>query len=239
MFLRDTTQWSQLLLLFALVLVYLYNFRVLDLDRLPYVSGLIKNVYAFVNLGMAAFVLSTVAVRFVFPAVSVEGPAFWLLRTSPVSMRAFLWCKFWAGLVPVLLLAEMLTIVSNELLRVDPFLKILSATAILFMSFALVGLAAGMGAQHPRFSFENITQVSGSYGGIAFMIAAVLFILLQIGLLGWSSSIYLWYRYHHMALPAWQLAKMGVCFAVALALSGATFWLPMRRGVQALEQMGG
>jgi ABC-2 type transport system permease protein len=238
-FLRDTTQWSQLLLLFALVLVYLYNFRVLDLDRLPYVSGLIKNVYAFVNLGMAAFVLSTVAVRFVFPAVSVEGPAFWLLRTSPVSMRAFLWCKFWAGLVPVLLLAEMLTIVSNELLRVDPFLKILSATAILFMSFALVGLAAGMGAQHPRFSFENITQVSGSYGGIAFMIAAVLFILLQIGLLGWSSSIYLWYRYHHMALPAWQLAKMGVCFAVALALSGATFWLPMRRGVQALEQMGG
>ena len=34
-FLRDVSQWSQLLLLLALVLVYLYNFRVLDLERDP------------------------------------------------------------------------------------------------------------------------------------------------------------------------------------------------------------
>ncbi len=72
-FLRDTTQWSQLLLLVALALVYLYNFRVLDLDRIPYMSGVVKNAYAFVNLAMAAFVLSAVAVRFVFPAVSRRG----------------------------------------------------------------------------------------------------------------------------------------------------------------------
>src|SRR5262245_51765781 len=83
-FLRDTSQWSQLLLLMALVLVYLYNFRVLDLERIPYMSGLVKNAYAFVNLGMAAFVLSAVAVRFVFPAVSAEGAAFWVIRSSPI-----------------------------------------------------------------------------------------------------------------------------------------------------------
>ena len=105
-FLRDTTQWSQLLLLVALVLVYLYNFRVLDLDRIPYMSGVVKNAYAFVNLAMAGFVLSAVAVRFVFPAVSAEGAAFWIVRTSPVPLRDFLWSKFWTGLVPVLLLAE-------------------------------------------------------------------------------------------------------------------------------------
>ncbi len=62
-FLRDTTQWSQLLLLVALALVYVYNFRVLDLDRIPYMAGMVKNAYAFVNLAMAAFVLSAVAVR--------------------------------------------------------------------------------------------------------------------------------------------------------------------------------
>ena len=38
-FLRDVSQWSQLLLLLALVLLYLYNFRVLDLERIPYMSG--------------------------------------------------------------------------------------------------------------------------------------------------------------------------------------------------------
>ena len=102
MFLRDVSQWSQLLLLLALVLVYLYNFRVLDLERIPYMSGVVKNVYAFVNLGMAGFVMATVAVRFVFPAVSAEGAAFWIIRTAPISLRDFLWSKFWTGLVPVL-----------------------------------------------------------------------------------------------------------------------------------------
>src|SRR6185295_18786910 len=105
-FLRDVSQWSQLLLLLALVLVYLYNFRVLDLQRIPYMSGVIKNVYAFVNLAMAGFVMATVAVRFVFPAVSVEGAAFWIIRSAPISLSDFLWSKFWTGLIPVLLLSE-------------------------------------------------------------------------------------------------------------------------------------
>ncbi len=122
-FFRDVSQWSQLLLLVALMLVYLYNFRVLDLDRIPFVSGVIKNVYAFVNLGMAGLVMATVAVRFVFPGVSSEGAAFWIVRTAPVSLRDFLWSKFWIGLVPVLVLTEALTVAGNHLLGVDPFLK--------------------------------------------------------------------------------------------------------------------
>ncbi|HJS59754.1 MAG TPA: hypothetical protein VKA01_16730 [Vicinamibacteria bacterium] len=237
-FLRDTTQWSQLLLLMALVLVYLYNFRVLDLDRLPFMSGFVKNVYAFVNLAMAAFVLSAVAVRFVFPAVSAEGSAFWIVRSAPVSMAAFLWSKFWIGLVPVLLLAETLTVVSNEFLGVDAFLKWQSAVAVLFMTFALVGLAAGMGAQHPRFEAENLTQVAGSYGGIAYMILAVLFILVEIGLLAWPSSIYLWHQFHELPLQARHYAQMAGPYTLAVLLSGATFWRPMRRGIRALEALG-
>ena len=88
-FLRDVTQWSQLLLLVALVMVYLYNFRVLDLDRVPYMAGTIKNFYAFLNVGLAGFVMATVAARFVFPGVSAEGAAFWIIRTAPISMQGF------------------------------------------------------------------------------------------------------------------------------------------------------
>lgn len=237
-FLRDTTQWSQLLLLMALVLVYLYNFHILDLDHIPYMSALVKNAYAFVNLAMASFVLSAVAVRFVFPAVSVEGSAFWIVRTAPVSMSVFLWSKFWIGLLPVLILAEGLTIVSNQFLGVDPFLKLMSAAAVFFMTFALVGLAAGMGAQFPRFAAENVTQVAGSYGGLSFMILAVLFILVEIGLLAWPSSIYLWHQFQGLPLLGRHYLQMGFAFTAALGLCGATFWIPMRRGIRALESLG-
>jgi ABC-2 type transport system permease protein len=167
-FFRDVSQWSQLLLLVALMLVYLYNFRVLDLDRLPYVSGVVKNVYAFVNLGMAGLVMATVTVRFVFPGVSSEGAAFWIIRTAPISLRDFLWSKFWIGLMPVLVLTEALTIAANYLLGVDPFLAGVAPVTVLFMSFALVGLATGLGARYARFSADNASQVAGSYGGIAF-----------------------------------------------------------------------
>ncbi len=236
-FLRDTTQWSQLLLLLALVFVYLYNFRVLDLERIPYVSGLVKNAYAFVNLGLASFVLAAVSVRFVFPAVSAEGRAFWIIQSSPVPARAFLWSKFWTGFIPVLCLAGPLTLLSNEFLGASLFLKVLTGVAIVFMTLALVGLATGMGARHPRFTAENITQVAGSYGGISFMILAVQFIVAEIALLAWPSFTYLWHDLHSLPIPLTRRALMAISFGAALGLSLGVFWSSMRRGVQALEDL--
>jgi hypothetical protein len=57
-------------------------------------------------------------------------------------------------------------------------------------------------------------------------------------LLGLAARIYL--RAHFYQIPispngqAWMLAL----FALALALSVLTFWLPMRRGVRALDDLG-
>jgi ABC-2 type transport system permease protein len=235
-FLRDVSQWSQLLLLLALVLVYLYNFRVLDLERIPYMAGVIKNVYAFVNLALAGFVMATVAVRFVFPAVSAEGPAFWIIRSAPISLRDFLWSKFWSGLVPVLVLSELLTIAANELLGIDPFLKVVAAGAIVFMSFALVGLATGFGARYPRFNAENASQVAGSYGGVTFMIVAVLFVITIIVLLWWPSSMVVWRRTRPLSVAV-QLRMAGF-YAAAAGLCVAAWLVSMRAGIRALEGAG-
>jgi len=230
------SQWSQLLLLLALVLVYLYNFRVLDLQRIPYMAGFVKNVYAFVNLAMGGFVMATVAVRFVFPAVSAEGAAFWIIRTSPISLRDFLWSKFWTGLVPVFVLTEVLTVAGNELLGVDPFLKVMAAVAIAFMSVALVGLATGLGARYPRFGSDP-TQVAGSYGGVAFMVQAVLFVIVMIVLLGWPTSIYMFQRTRPVSMRASQQFLILGCFTSAAVLSVAIWLASMRSGVRALQRL--
>ncbi|MGH9256112.1 MAG: putative ABC transporter permease subunit [Vicinamibacterales bacterium] len=235
-FLRDVSQWLQLLPLFALVLLYLYNFRTLDLERIPYMSGFLKNVYALVNLAMAGFVVATVAVRFVFPAVSTEGAAFWIVRTSPISLRDFLWSKFWTGLIPLLVFIEGLTIAANELMGVDPVLKVIAAVAVAFMTVALVGLAVGLGARYPRFGVDP-TQAAGSYGGVAFMVLAVLYVIIMIVLLGWPSSMWLFSRLRGIRLSSVREALMVASFVSAVALSVATSWLAMRSGVLALERM--
>ena len=179
--------------------------------------------------------MATVAVRFVFPAVSAEGASFWIIRTSPISMRDFLWSKFWTGLVPVLVLTEVLTIAANEFLGVDPLLKVMAAVAIVFMSFALVGLATGLGARYPRFG-ADASQVAGSFGGVAFMIQAVLFIIVMIALVGWPSSLYLFRQVRRVPLPRAAIAGMRVLRPPSSRAPrlGAVDAL----GVRALERMG-
>ncbi len=186
---------------------------------------------------MAGFVMATVAVRFVFPAVSSEGAAFWIIRTSPVRLETFLWSKFWTGLLPLLVLAEVLTIAGNHFLGVDPFLKWVTAGAVVFISFALVGLATGLGARYPRFAAENINQVAGSYGGVAFMISAVLYVAVMIALTGYASSLYLWVQTRPRPMTGTELTHVSVCFAAAALISIAVFVLGMRSGVRALEEM--
>ena len=199
--------------------------------------GVVRNIYAFLNLGLAGLVMATVCVRFVFPAVSAEGSAFWIIRTAPIKLRDFLWSKFWTGLIPVFALTESLTVAGNELMGIDPFLKVVCAGAIVFMSLALVGLAAGLGARYPRFNADNATQVAGSYGGVTFMIVAIFYVLVSIALLGWPSSVYLLSRVRDVPLSVGQQVLMGGCVLTGIVLSLATWWLSMRSGVRALEAM--
>jgi ABC-2 type transport system permease protein len=181
-------------------------------------------------------VMATVAVRFVFPAVSSEGAAFWVIRTSPVSFHDFLWSKFWTGLVPVLFLTELLTIAANQFLGVDPLLKVLAAVAIVLMCFALVARAIALGARYPRFGGDP-SQVAGSYGGVAFMMQAVLFVIVLIGLLGWPASRYLVRQARGRPLTTEDQILIPLCLVVATAMS-LTVWLTsMRAGVRALERM--
>ena len=106
------------------------------------------------------------------------------------------------------------------------------------MSVALVALATGMGARYPRFAAENLTQVAGSYGGIAFMILAVLFLLTEVGLLAWPSFLYLWHRHDGSPLSTRQWLAMGTSFATAAALAVVVTWRSLRDGVRALEELG-
>ena len=73
LFFRDTTQWSQLILLAVLVVVYLFNIQALPLHRGEPVGFFYVNLVSFLNLGLAGFVLASIAARFIFPAVSLEG----------------------------------------------------------------------------------------------------------------------------------------------------------------------
>ena len=184
-FFRDSSQWPQLFLMTALIVIYIYNFSVLPLDNYPIRTVYLQNLFSFLNIGLASGVLSAVAARFVFPAVSMESEAFWIVQSAPVSIKNFLWIKFFLYYIPLIVLAEILVVSSNILLNVSDFMMILSMLTIFFLVPAIVGLATGLGAVYADFKSENPANIVTSFGGLLFMILSfgliTLVIILEAG----------------------------------------------------------
>src|SRR4029453_17332361 len=97
------------------------------------------NVVPFLNLVLSGFVLASIAARFIFPGVSLEGRTLWLLGSSAMSMRRTLWSKFWVGTLPLLLLALAIVGLTDYLLKVSEFMMAVSTISIGMMTLAIGG----------------------------------------------------------------------------------------------------
>jgi ABC-2 type transport system permease protein len=236
-FFRDTAQWSQLFILSAIIIIYLYNITVLPMEKSPMPTIYLQNLISFLNLGLAGFVISAVAVRFAFPAVSMEGESFWIIKSSPLGLKRFLWCKFWVNFVLLVILAEILTVCSNYFLRVDSFMMILSAITIFLMTFGLTSLSIGCGATYPRFRFENVSQIPTSFGGLMYMILSVIFVGSIVVLEAWPVQLFMMAKFTGRALTNVQNAEIVASLLMVLLISIAVFLVPMKVGLKKLSAL--
>lgn len=235
-FLRDTTQWSQLFLLIALMVVYVYNFNALPLDRSPIPAATLRAAVSFANLALAGFVLSAVAVRFAFPAVSLEGKALWILQTSPIALRSILRSKFWMNLVPLLVLGELLTFLTNRLLHVPGWMMALSLVTVFLMTFGITAIGVGVGAMHPKFDYDHAAQIPTSFGGVTSMIFSVAFVGLCVMIEAWPVYLIAARALKpDAAEPSLWLLALSV--ALVAALTAAAVAVPIKLGLKSLESM--
>jgi ABC-2 type transport system permease protein len=235
-FFRDTTQWSQLILLAVLVAVYVYNIKVLPLFSGEEVGFFLVNVVSFLNLGLAGFVLAAIAARFLFPAISLEGRTLWLLRSSPLDLKALLWSKYWVGITPLLVLALVLTIGTNIILRVSGFMMVMSVATITVMTFAIGSMALGFGALFPKFDSDNPAEIPTSFGGLMFMMTAVVYLGVIIALQAWPVYAILRSR-QDAAVVSGQIMWLAGSLALALIISLVAIILPLRVAAQRIEVM--
>jgi ABC-2 type transport system permease protein len=236
-FLRDQTQWTQLFLIAALLVIYIYNFEALPLEKSPIQTVYLQNLFAFLNMGLALLVLTAVAARFAYPAVSLEKEAIWLVKSSPLSIRSFLLIKFFIYYLPLLALTETLIVGTNLLLKVTPFMMILSTVTVFFLVPGIIAMGIGLGAAYPDFKAENPAQTASSFGGLVFMLACAAYvaavILLQAG------PVYRLFLadLHGRPLSALVWLWIVAAFAAAFLLSLLAVVLPLRFGEKRLRQM--
>ncbi|HEU5303261.1 MAG TPA: hypothetical protein VFU40_01345 [Gemmatimonadales bacterium] len=235
LFFRDNTQWSQLILLAVLLMVYLFNIKTLPLtgERVPF---RLMILISFLNLGLAGFVLAAVAARFVFPGISLEGRQMWLLRSSPLDPRAMLWSKYWMGTLPLLVLALAITIFTNWLLHAGAFMMMVAIMTIALYTMAASALALSFGALYPQFGTENAAQIPTSFGGLVYMMSSLSLLALVIMIEAIPVTTY---------LQAQRMAEEPVAVTPELLGAGAAVFaicaiatlVPLRLGLRRIEKM--
>jgi ABC-2 type transport system permease protein len=236
-FFRDTGQWSQLFMLLALIVVYVYNFSVLPIGGSALRTFYLQNIVSFFNLALAGFVMAAIAVRFVFPAISLEGKTFWVLKSAPVPLRRLWWSKFWVGLLPLLLLGELLVSITNYFLGVSTFMMILSTITLFFLTFGIVALGMAVGVAYPNFTAEHSAKIAASFGGVLYMVLCVGFIGLVTVLEALPVYVIMASKLQHLPLSSVQWSSIISSFSLSLALALGVFAFSTRWGITHLEEM--
>lgn len=234
-FFRDTGQWSQLFIIGALILIYVYNFRAIPIKSLSVLTPFIKELMVLLNMLMAGLVLSAVSARFLYASVSLEGMAFWIIRTSPLTAKKFLWSKFLYGFIPVTTILLAVVFITNIALGIDSLLMLLSGITVFILCISISGLGIGMGAMHPKFRYENIASISMSPGGMLFMLIAFSVVLLTVSLEAWSFYIYKKAVLSGLPLTLLEKSQLVLTSIAIITLNSLTFYIPMKMGKNRLE----
>jgi len=226
-FFRDVKHWSQILLIIGLVFVYLFS-----IQRLPLDSAELKSLVSFLNVGTAGFVLAALGLRFTFPAISLEGKSWWVLRSAPIDIGLVMREKLLFSAIPILSIAATLALMTNWILAADRFTSWLSFGALVTVGLAVCVMGVGFGALFPNFTVENIHQIESSVGGFVYMAACLFYVGFTIALLAAPMQMHFAERF---GTGAWNSRVALYSGAGWLVLNLVAFVLPWRLGRRALE----
>jgi ABC-2 type transport system permease protein len=171
LFFRDPTQWGQLIILAALVVIYLFNVR-----YMPTGLAVFKVAVAFWNLATLGLIVSSVAGRFAFTAVGSEGKAYFASRVLPVDVWSYLWAKYLFTAVPLSLLAALTLYGSNRFLGIEGEALRYTVFVAVAASLALSSLALAMGCMRPVFDSRNPAKGVMSTWGLAYMFLSLIYV---------------------------------------------------------------
>jgi ABC-2 type transport system permease protein len=193
LFSRDLSHTIQLGLLLGICFVYLYNFQVLTgpEDASPTVLRWWHAFLMVCNMCLSYLIMTSICSRFVFPSVSLEGPAFWILQSSPISLDEMLRAKCKSWFVPVSIMGSVIFMSGAMALRAEGPLLLATCIASVILCYGLVHLAVGIGAIFSQFDWEYSSQVSTNVGSFVFMVVSVIFLALNMIPIGMMFGAYI------------------------------------------------
>ncbi len=175
-FIREPSQWIHLLVMMLLVGVFLSSVTSMDFGLQD--PKLRTAVYLVVYI-FDAFLITSIALRFAFPMMSLEGDAYWSIRSSPIAATKVYWTKFFIVLWPLFLLALALAVLSNIPYILLPPLPQVATVEMALIAVSLVSLNFGLGSYFVNYDEKNPIRIASSQGAtLTFLLSIVLLVTL-------------------------------------------------------------
>ncbi len=177
-FFRDPLQWTQLVILFGLMALYLVNVP-------RFANGIAPldgwgMIIPYLNFGAISFILATFTSRFVFPLISLEGRQMWLIGMLPLRTSRVLIAKFAFAMTVSVSVAVSTTALAAAMLQMPLPWACVQIAVMFAVCTGLCGLAVGVGARLPMFEQRNAARIANGFGGTVNLIASVLLVLVML-----------------------------------------------------------
>jgi ABC-2 type transport system permease protein len=230
LFWRDPVQWTQFLLFFGIMAVYV---AFMGNRSASFQSEGYRSWIASLNSASCALILASLTSRFVYPLVSLEGFRFWILGLAPFSKKQLIWQKYWMSVATTAPFTLGLTLLTGLSLSVSNLHLAISMYTITLANLSLSGLAIGLGSIYPNFEEDNPARIVSGMGGTLNLLLSIGYISLVIGsqmiILIWNTQ-----RQYFQSELFWKFLAGVIAFNTLLSF--LAIWLPMKYGLKNLEE---
>lgn len=187
LFVREPGQWTHSLIMIFILCVSLVSLDSMNLRSTRPLFQLVSFLGIFLFNG---FLVASVALRFVFPSVSLEGESFWCVRSSPVDLTRLYWHKYVGLFFLMLVVGEILVVVSGGIARIPTPLLWLSAVTMGFVAVTLTSLHMGGGAYFATYKESNAIRVASSQGASLTFLVGLVYVVAVVSVLWIAANQY-------------------------------------------------
>ena len=183
LFIRNPSQLAQSLLFLLLMVIYsLSLLQVPDFFKDSVNNFRLYRFIYFANQVAVCMIISSFTSRFIYPLLSLEGRAFWVIGLAPIPRRKLMTQKGAFAMAIILPLGLLTIALSNLTLRSPPEFFFSSIYTMVLSTICLTSLSVGLGAAYPSFDESNPARIAVGLGGTLNFFASALSIAVLVAI---------------------------------------------------------
>ncbi len=176
LFVRDSTQVIHLSVFVLLLLIFVSSASGISISNLsdPYMITMIYLALQLFNL----LLITTLSLRFVFPYISLEGKAFWKIRSSTIDLSYIYNIKLFFSIIAMVISGE--TLIYFSFIKLAPHLIVKNMLIFIPGISAIVTLNYAMGSIFSNYKEKNAIRLASSRGATITFLLCIVYMLFMI-----------------------------------------------------------